>query len=261
MSTILVTGGTGGVGQLVVQFLIDHDHNVRVYTHQENPPVPEEIEVCRGDIRTGSGLKEATADIDAIVHCASNYQEEGFTTDIRGTQHLLQAALQHDLPHIVYISIVGIDKSPYPYYKAKLEVEHMIEHSGLPWTILRATQFHDLVLNLIKQSEKPEEKKIVIPAGMRFQSIDKLEVAHRLVDLVERGACGHVPAMGGPQVLTIEEMADIYMRVYQRECVIHPMPLKSPLYDAFRSGVNIVLDRAVGHITWETFLRNRLQNG
>ena len=84
----------------------------------------------------GSGLIEATRGVDAIIHCAT-FADDGGVTDIQGSRHLVEAALANGSPHMIYISIIKIEQSPFPYFKAKLEVEHMIEQSGLPWTIVR----------------------------------------------------------------------------------------------------------------------------
>jgi uncharacterized protein YbjT (DUF2867 family) len=82
--------------------------------------------------------------VDAIVHCASD-PSKARQTEIGGTENLLLAA-RADVPHVVYVSIVGVDRNPISYYQAKLAAERVIESSLLPWTILRATQFHEFLL-------------------------------------------------------------------------------------------------------------------
>ena len=77
-----------------------------------------------------------------IVHCATTLGKG----DIQAARHLIDAARQAGRPHLVYISIVGVDRVPVGYYKSKLEAERLVEDSGLPWTVLRATQFHQLIL-------------------------------------------------------------------------------------------------------------------
>ena len=65
---------------------------------------------------------------------------------MEGTRQLLEAARAAGTPHLVDVSIVGVDRVPYRYYQAKLEAERLIQASELGWTILHATQFHQLVL-------------------------------------------------------------------------------------------------------------------
>jgi len=98
---------------------------------------------------------------------------------------------------------------------------------------------------------------LIVPEGLRFQSIEHTEVAQRLVELAEQASAGHVPDMGGPQILTLEEMAEIYLRINNKPSSIQSAALPGNLFAAFRSGVNIVPDHKVGHITWEEFLRQR----
>ena len=83
------------------------------------------------------------AGVRAVVHCASDPRKPD--DDLDAAVRLLLAARAAAVPHLVYISIVGVDRVPYAYYKAKLRVEEMIEDGAVPWTILRATQFHDFV--------------------------------------------------------------------------------------------------------------------
>jgi uncharacterized protein YbjT (DUF2867 family) len=80
--------------------------------------------------------------VDVIVHCASG------RGDVTAGRNLIRAAQAVGSPHLVLISIAGIDRVPLRHYRAKLATERLTQASGLPWTILRATQFHDLILRL-----------------------------------------------------------------------------------------------------------------
>jgi hypothetical protein len=91
----------------------------------------------------------------------------------------------------VYVSIVGVDRVPLRYYRAKLQVERLIEHSGLEWTILRTTQFHDLVLRLCKALAR--SPVMIVPAATSVQPIDAREVAGPLVKLATTAGAGRVP--------------------------------------------------------------------
>jgi hypothetical protein len=89
---------------------------------------------------------------------------------------------------------------------------------------------------------------------LHFQTIDVGEVADHLVSLMEQGPTGHVPDIGGPQVCSIEEMTEAYLRIRGRQATVSSEALPGSIYDVFRSGINLVPDRAVGAITWEAFL-------
>jgi len=185
------------------------------------------------------------------------FREEQPWTDTEGTRALVQAALADGgKPHLVYISIVGVDHSTYKYYFAKRAAEALIEEGFLPWTIVRATQFHDLVWKLLQSFGIDSRSEVPVPQGMKFQSIDHREVADRLVTLVEQGPSGHTPDIGGPQVLTIEEMAATYLRLRGRKARVRPEALPGDMFSVFRSGVNLVPGHADGTITWEAFLQH-----
>jgi uncharacterized protein YbjT (DUF2867 family) len=256
MSMILVTGATGTLGREVVRQALARNQNVRAYVRGAEAALPDGVKTFPGDIRTGTGLREATRAVDAIVHCATFF-DAGNVTDLEGARHLIAAAAENGSPHLVYISIVGIDDSKFSYFQGKLAIERMIEKSGLPFTILRVTQFHDFVLKLIASFEDKEAPAIVLPAGLRFQTIDASEVADALVILATQPPVGRAPEMAGPEILTLEDMADTYKRAYRKPHVIRSEPTESEFHDAFRFGSNLVPDRAVGQTTWEAFLRLR----
>lgn len=261
MSTILVTGATGNLGSNVVRQLLDRGQNVRAYARQPRPSIPASVPLYQGDISVGSTLDEATRGVDVIIHCASLFQE-GYATDLQGSRHLIEAAKANGTPHLVYVSIVGIDRSPFSYFQAKLAVEQMIEQSGLPYSILRVTQFHDFVLSTITSAVDEQTATITIPAETRFQSIDVSEVATALVALAEQPASGRVSDIGGPEVLTLEEMAESYLRVSHQHYVVRsegPETFPGEYNDELRSDAKLVPDRAVGHITWESFLQERVE--
>ena len=102
----------------------------------------------------------------------------------------MRAASRAGMRHLVYISVVGADRIPvasgidramFGYFASKLAAEQIVADSGLPWTTLRATQFHDLILMTVQQMARLPV--IPVPAGFRFQPIDAGEVATRLVEL------------------------------------------------------------------------------
>ncbi|HEX3270819.1 MAG TPA: NAD(P)H-binding protein [Ktedonobacterales bacterium] len=255
MASVLVTGATGTLGRAVVHALLAGRHTARALSRRVQVALPTGAELVVGDLAQNTDLAEALTGVNAIIHCASD-PKHAQIVDVEGTRRLLEAA-SGATPHLIYPSIVGIDRSAYPYYQAKLTAEQLIALGPLPWTILRATQFHDFVARLLRSFGVATSAEIVIPDGMRFQSVYVREVAARLVSFVERGPVGRDADMGGPEILTFDAMAAAYLRIRGRSATIRSANLSGALHDVFRSGVNLTPDHAQGVVTWDAWLGRR----
>jgi uncharacterized protein YbjT (DUF2867 family) len=252
---ILVTGGSGTLGRGVVARLLAAGHQVRVLSRRPRPAGgPATAEWVTGDLLSGDGLAGAVTGVEAIVHCAGDPRRP--RVDLDGTRNLLRAARAAGAPHLVDISIVGVDRVPYRYYRAKLAAEHLIEASGLPWTILRATQFHQLVLLV---AERLARLPVVpAPAATSFQPIDAAEVADRLAMLVAGPPSGRVPALGGPQIRTATSLLRAYLHAAGQRRPILPIHLPGAVFAGYRQGGHLAPDHAVGRRTWEQFLAEQV---
>ena len=210
---ILVTGGTGALGSQVVTRLLAKGHDVRVMSRYADATVPDGVEVAQAELRTGDGLVAAVDGVDAIAHCATNPIQNFRETDLEGTRRLLAAAKAARVGNFFYISIVGVDRQPiggYPYYKVKFEVEELIEWSGVPWTILRATQFHTLALRMLDETGRLPWQTVL--KGLRFQLLDAGEAADHVAAAVEAPAAGRLPDIAGPRDESMETIARAYLR-------------------------------------------------
>jgi uncharacterized protein YbjT (DUF2867 family) len=207
-SAILVTGGTGTLGRQVVSRLREAGREVRVLSRRSRSS-QDGVVFVTGDLATGVGLSAAVRGAGTIVHCASNRKG-----DAEATRNLVRAAAQEGSPHLIYISIVGIDRFPRGYFKTKLEAEGVIAHSGLPSTTLRATQFYELIRSgAVRLAKLPV---IPVPAGFVVQPVDSGEVAVRLVGLALGEPCGRVPDMAGPQTLSFADAIRTYLQATGR---------------------------------------------
>ncbi|MFD6228224.1 SDR family oxidoreductase [Streptomyces sp. NPDC060232] len=247
MSTIVVTGGTGTLGSLVTERLRAAGHEVRVLSrHAPDHPV---------DLRDGAGLDAALAGAEVIVHCASDARGAGKGDEV-AARNLIEAARRAGtVRNVVYISIVGVDVVPLGYYKRKLRVERLLEASGLGVTILRTTQFHDLVAMLTDAAAKLPV--VPIPKGVRVQPIAVGEVAARMAELAVPTPSGRVPDMGGPEIHTLPDLARTYLSATGRARRVLPVPLAGKAYAGFRRGGNLTPAHAVGKETFAQFAAGR----
>ena len=259
-SRILVTGGTGTLGRLVVRRLRDAGCDVRVLSRRSQE-AEDGIRFLTGDLGTGEGIEAAVDEVETIVHCAGSAQG-----DEDKARNLVQAASQARTPHLVYISVVGaeripvvsrVDRAMFGYFESKRAAERVVADSGLPWTTLRATQFHDLILMVAQQLAKLPVSPV--PAGFRVQPVEADEVAARLVELTLGEPAGLVPDMGGPRVYGAAELLRGYLRASKRRPrPIVPVWLPGKAARVFRAGGNLTPEQAVGHGTWEEFLAERM---
>ncbi|BFO19829.1 NAD(P)H-binding protein [Streptomyces sp. KM77-8] len=241
MTTILVTGGTGTLGRPVAERLRTDGHEVRVLSRHSRPYAV--------DLREGGGeLDAAVTGVDTVVHCATSPRGG----DETAARNLIAAARRAGVGHLVYISIVGVDQVPYGYYKSKLAVERLVEESGLGWTVLRATQFHDLVFKVLRGMAKLPV--VLLPARVKDQPVDVREVAERLAGLAQGAPAGRVDDMGGPEVRTFDSLARAYLKAAGRHRPVVKVPLRGAAYDAFRTGRHLAPDHAVGRATFDEYL-------
>src|SRR2546428_2528048 len=123
---VLITDETGALGRQAVKRLLEAGHRARILSRRPAEAEPATRgDWVQGDLVSGAGLELAVKDIDAIIHAASDpwsprkYQ----ATDVLGTRRLLAMAREGGVRHVVYVSIVGMEAVPYPYYKSKLAAE------------------------------------------------------------------------------------------------------------------------------------------
>jgi uncharacterized protein YbjT (DUF2867 family) len=257
-SPILVTGGTGTLGRLIVPRLRDAGHEVRVLSRHSHESVGG-VEFLTGDLATGDGIAAAVKGVGTIVHCAGTSKgDEG------KARNLVRSASQAGASHLVYISVVGADRIPvvsrvdramFGYFASKQAAEQVVADSGLPWTTLRATQFHDLVLTTARQMARLPV--IPVPVGFRFQPVDTDEVAARLVELALGEPAGLVPDIAGPRVYEMKELLLSYLQASHKRRLTVPLRVPGEAACAVRDGANLAPGRAVGRRTWEDFLAER----
>lgn len=251
MHSVLVTGATGTLGHCVVPEAVGAGHRVRALS-RKNRVGYTGVQWARGDLLAGTGLDEALDGVDVVVNCAT--QPTG-GKDVTSMANLIAAARRAAVGHIVQVSIVGIDRIPLPYYRTKLRVEQLLEASGVGHTVLRATQFHDLIHTIFAvQRFSPV---LCTLRGVRFQPIDTHDVAARLVELVGAEPAGRAPDIGGPAVHTHVELGRMYLaaRGSRRKAV--GLPMMGRIVARFRSGAHLVPDNAVGTVSFADYLARK----
>jgi uncharacterized protein YbjT (DUF2867 family) len=245
---VLVTGATGTLGHHVVPEATAAGHSVRALSRHERIGYTG-VHWCQGDLSAGIGLDAALDGVDVVVHCAT--QSTG-SKDVTATENLIEAAGRAGVEHLVYISIVGIDRIPLPYYKAKLRAEEALSASSLGHTVLRATQFHELIEKIF--TAQRFSPVLWTLGGVRFQPIDTRDVAVRLVELVGAAPAGRVADIGGPEVHDHAELGRMYLEARGSNRRVARLTLGGHIVAGYKSGANLVPDNAVGTTTFQDYL-------
>ncbi|MFD4641754.1 SDR family oxidoreductase [Lentzea sp. NPDC058436] len=221
----VVTGGSGALGRHVVAAL----------------PGARPVSRSSGtDLVRGTGLGALRADV--VVHCATSFRHE---------VRMARAVLDSRPSHLVYISIVGCNEVPLPYYRQKLAAERLIIDSGVPYTILRATQFHSLLCKMFESASKLPWMPV---PGFRFQPVDEAEVGLELAALAQAPPAGKAPEMGGPEIREAADFARMYLAAKGKHRRLVELKVPGATYRAYRAGGNLTPDRAVGQRTFSAYL-------
>ncbi len=269
MQRALVTGGTGMLGRVLVPKLQAAGYTVRVMSRKPRPEnFSDELEWAQADVLTGEGLNDSVRDVDVILHGATNASRDTNNVEVRGTRNMLQAARGANLSNFLYVSIVGIDRTPFPYYRAKLDAEKIVEtfrgnvSSGgnVSHSILRATQFYELMDGILAGLAR--FPVAVIDPKLNFQPVDVREVSAKLVELVGQPPQGLLPDFAGPQILQLDEMMRTWLEAKHLRRAVLKVKFPGKFAAASRQGWNTNPQQRCGKITWAEWLaENYGRNG
>jgi uncharacterized protein YbjT (DUF2867 family) len=246
--TVLVTGASGTLGTAVLPRLIKDGHDVRPMSRRARPGW------VAADLVTGAGLTEAVGAVDAIVHLASS---PGKTrqTDVEGTRRLLAAAKTAGVRHVLFMSIVGIERVPVSYYRMKIAAEGVVQAGGVPYTILRATQFPSLVDTLLTVSSKLGP--VVVDKSLVVQPVHVDDVAERIADLLAGEARGETVEFGGPEVLRFDQAVRDWQAARGTRRPVWSLRLPGRIVRVVRDGGLTTTAKPAGTRTWQDYLAVR----
>ncbi len=246
---LAVAGGTGTVGVHVVEVARERGHDVVVLSRSAGV-----------DLVGGSGLSAALSGVDAVVDVASTKTVSAKeSTAFFGavTRNLLTAETKAGVGHHVALSIVGIDRAPHAYYAGKVEQEKIIRAGTVPWTILRATQFHEFAGQI---REQMSFGPVSIIPKMVSQPISARKVAERLIDLAEQSPAGRVADLGGPREERMAEMVRRYARAIGARGLVLEIPIPGAYGRAMRDGTLVTTtDSDHGGQTFDQWLATQAQ--
>jgi uncharacterized protein YbjT (DUF2867 family) len=215
---VAVLGATGTLGRRVVRALADAGHEPIVLSRRKGEGGELERRVV--DVATGFGLEEGLAGAAAVVD-AVNDQKQARHVLAQGTPKLIAAAEKAGVGHLLSVSIVGCDRVPIGYYRVKVAQEEAVEAGSVPWTILRATQFHQLLDTMLKRAAR---SRIAPRGAARFQPVDPGIVAARIAELLTAGPSGRAAEVTGPRVETLTGLGAAWREARGKRFLL-PLPV------------------------------------
>ncbi len=253
---VLISGGTGTLGSELAAAAIRGGYAVRIGSRRSRPEfTSRESEWAQIQLADGSGLGAALEGVEAVIHAASD-PRKAKTVDVEGTRHLVEACRVAGVKHLVYVSIVGIDEIPLAYYRCKLQAERIVAESGVPFSVLRATQFHTLIDGVLSTAAHVPWV-MPLPTDFQVQSVAPSEVAARLVRCLEEGPSGRLPDFGGPEVMTLGQAAEQWRHIKNRTKRVLHLPIPGKVAAGFRAGKNVVRSGEHGTQRWVEWLEQR----
>ena len=232
LTAVLVTGASGLLGRRVVRSLQSRELSAST--------APRDLS------------QVDFSSVDAVVICATDSRRP-FEVDLGQIDFLVT----HTDAHLVYPSIVGCDLMPWPYYEAKATCEQSLQSRASRWTIIRATQFHQLIWAWYTGPTR--WPWLAVPAETRYQVLDPAVHAEALVAAVADQMFGRLPDVGGPFAYEARELARSCQRAIGRRRPVLTYNKRGLLGAALRAGANLTPNRAGGE-TWNEFIARRVKS-
>lgn len=231
---IAVAGGTGTVGRRTADAARAAGHDVVVLSRGTGV-----------DIVTGAGLDAAIEGVDAVIdtaNVATLSAAEATRFFEAATGNLVRAAERSGVAHVVLLSIVGIDRIPHDYYAGKLAQEAVVQSASVPWTILRATQFHEFAGQLF---ERAKLGPLHVAPRARVQPIAAREVGEHLAALAAGPAQARAADLAGPREERLDEMVKAYARRVGHRGWVPSVSLPGAQMKGMRSGLALPAPGAI----------------
>ncbi|MBT2416902.1 NAD(P)H-binding protein [Streptomyces sp. ISL-22] len=196
---IVVVGGTGLIGSQVVALLRDRGHEAVAAAPSTGV-----------NTLTGEGLAEALKGADVVVDVSNSPSfetEAALDFFTRSARHLIEAEKDAGFRHHVTLSIVGVDQVPdYGYYRAKVAQEEAVRGSGVPYSIVRATQFFEFIAPVMGMST--EGAQVRLPST-RLRPIASADVAADVAEAAQGEPSNGVRDVAGPEVHRLDRLGEL----------------------------------------------------
>ncbi|WP_119697534.1 SDR family oxidoreductase [Microbacterium halotolerans] len=244
---IAIAGGTGVVGRHTVEAVRSAGHDAVVLSRSAGV-----------DLVTGEGLAAALAGADVIIdtaNVATLKAAEAIEFFTAATGNLVAASADAGVEHLVLLSIVGIDRMPHDYYAGKVAQEKVVEASPVPWTILRATQFHEFAAQMF---DRAKIGPLHIAPRAVVQPIAAYEVGAHLAAIAAGPARGRARDLAGPREEQLDTMVKQFAKATGHGGWLPSVSLPGAQMKGMRTGLALPgQDAELGRQTFQDWLAAR----
>lgn len=220
---VLLVGGTGFIGEALARTLHDRDHEVSVLARSpDDTDLPHEVRRVRGDVTAYDSIESAFENVDAVVNLVSlsplfrprGGNQRHFDVHLGGTENVVRAASKHDVSKFIQVSALGANADgDTAYIRSKGQAETVVRESDLSWVILRPSVVFgdgDEFVGFTKKLAPPYVTPLPGGGSTRFQPIWVGDFARIIAaTLEEDDHVGEIYEIGGPDVLTLAEVAEL----------------------------------------------------
>jgi NADH dehydrogenase len=233
---LLVTGGTGVIGEGAISELIARGHSVRLLSRHATDDAKqwEGVEPFDGDVADAASIANAANGCDAVLHIAGIAAEDPpeltfEAVNVGGTRNMLAEAGRANARRFIFVSSLGADTGTSDYHQSKLAAEELVRNSKLDWTIVRPGSVYgpgDEVISAILKMVRALPAVPVIDGGdQEFQPIWHEDLAKVLAGLLERGdlAKQTLDAVG-PEITTMNDLIERFGEITGRKSLHVPVP-------------------------------------
>lgn len=249
MKKIFLTGGTGLLGKAFLKEISKEVFEIilgkRTIDSSENKYKQQYFNLEDNDLELN--LK----DIDIVVHLASNTRDLSSNADILGTKKLLHFIKKYKVKHLIYISIIGVDKVPIKYFRTKHKMEKLIQEKCQQYTILRSTQFFEFFEEEVK---KQLSNKIKIIPNLKYQPIETKIVAKKIVEICKGKNTNSVIEMGGSEIILFKDAIEKYQKLKGNNSII----ISIPNFLLGKMGKSLTTEHGIKYSkTWDYYLKEK----
>ncbi|ERT07098.1 NAD dependent epimerase/dehydratase family protein [Lyngbya aestuarii BL J] len=248
----LVTGATGGLGSRIVRRLRQQEKEVRGFvrlTSRYSELESRGANIFIGDLERDKDIYKACQGVKYVM---SSHGSGGKpqAVEYRANIELIDAAKEAGVEHFVLTSVLGADRGyeDSPVFKAKREVEKYLQNSGLNYTILRPSAFASSLLPLAERFKQTGIYLLIGDPQNRTSVVSTDDIARIAIDSVfVESAKNKVLSVGGPEIITRGDIAQIFSRIFNRDPIVINPPLF--VFDGLRSTIGVLnsdVERSLG---------------